>query len=466
MKLRLRNRIALFTAIAAAVTIGVVFLAVYGVVFITAYNHLDADIYQEKKEVLSSLRWKGDAIIIDDMPEWEENEHIDVEVNPTFLQIVDTKGRVLFRSSNLDEDILLYNPNLISDQFFNSRIGAKRIRQGQFPINNEEGVVIGQITIGISQEESAIVLHNLRNILWISFPLLLLILFAATSVAAAKGIAPVQQLIQAARRIGESDFHSRLPLPENRDELYLLALTINELLQRVDNGVQREKQFTSDASHEIRTPLTAIRGTLEVLVRKPREREHYEGKIAGVILEVDRINGILDQLLQLARLENGGFPIQHLPLDLASFLSERARQWESRMLDKEMKFTLDIVSAAHVYTDAALLGLILDNLISNAWKYGNRGGHITLSWNPRMHVLAVSDDGPGMADNHLKQVFDRFYRSDDSRSSTIPGAGLGLSIARKLADLLDLRITVASTEGTGTTFFLQFSDQEPSQSPA
>ncbi len=456
MKLSLRNRIALFTAIAAAVTIGLVFLAVYGVVFKTAYNHLDSDIQQEKKEILSSLRWAGDSILIDAMPEWEENEHLEVEVNPTFLQVVDDDGRVLFRSSNLEEDILLYNPDLTSDRFFNSLIGKKRIRQGQFPMRNETGVIIGQLTIGISQEESAIVLHNLRNILGVSFPLLLIILFAATSIATAKGIAPVQQLIQAARNIGETDFHSRLPFPENEDELYLLATTINELLQRIDHGVQREKQFASDASHEIRTPLTAIRGTLEVLLRKPREKEYYEEKIESVIHEVDRMHGILEQLLQLARLENGSIPIKPSLLDLSAYLDDLTRQWQSRLAEKGMQFAIDIQGNGFVTTDPALLGLILENLISNAWKYGGKGGEIKLIWSEDQRVLTIHDNGPGIADEHIKKVFDRFYRTDDSRSSSIPGAGLGLSIARKLADLLGLCITVMSQEGVGSSFSLTF----------
>ena len=91
----------------------------------------------------------------------------------------------------------------------------------------------------------------------------------------------------------------RLPLPENEDELYQLAKTINELLNRIETSVQQQKQFTADASHEIRTPLAAIRGTLEVLLRKRREPEQYEERIKEVITQTDRLNQLLDQLLQL-----------------------------------------------------------------------------------------------------------------------------------------------------------------------
>lgn len=455
MKLNFRNRIALFTAFAAAVTIGLVFLVVYSVVYYTAYNHLDEDIWQEKEEVLSNLRWSGDSIIIEHMPEWEEKEHQQIEVNPTFLQLVDARGRLLFRSSNLlEEDILLFDPHLYREDFFNSRISDQRIRQGQFPILNEHNTVIGHLTVGISQEESAIVLHNLRNTLWIAFPLLLIVLFLATAVAASKGIAPVQKLIQAASGISEANIGTRLPLPGNKDEIYQLATTINELLQRVQRGVQREKQFTADASHEIRTPLTAIRGTLEVLVRKQREPAQYEEKIGRVILEVDRLNAMLDQLLQLARLENNGIQVSKAPVVLDDFCSTLAEKWQARLKEKNMTLSLHIPRALILDTDAALLNIILDNLIGNAVKYGRSGGQIDCFWQAENTSLIIRDDGPGIPAEHLPHVFDRFYRADNARSASVPGAGLGLSIAKKLADLLGVSMELRS--GAGVEVVLGF----------
>lgn len=457
MKLSFRNRIALFTAVAAAATIGFVFFVVYGVVYATAYNHLDDDIRQEKEEVLNNLGGRDNALIIEHMPEWEEKEHLRIEVNPTFLQIVDAGGQLLFRSSNLQRNVLIFDLNLTQDTYFNGRIGDRRIRQGQFPIFSEHGVVIGHLTVGISQEESASVLHNLRNTLWIAFPLLLVILFFATAFAASKGIAPVKQLIRAASAIGASNMSDRLPLPGNEDEIYQLAATINELLQRVESGIRREKQFTADASHEIRTPLAAIRGTLEVLLRKQREPAQYEEKIKRVIREADRLNGMLDQLLQLARLESGHIPLDRMPVTLDAFLNALADKWQPHLQEKNMDLRLQIPPAVTVNTDAALLNIILDNLLGNAIKYGHTGGHIDCLWQPEGSSLIIRDNGPGIPAGHLKYIFDRFYRADNARSSTVPGAGLGLSIAKKLADSLGIRLSVSSREGEGTAFTLGFS---------
>lgn len=456
MTLSFKNRIALFTALAAALTIGLVFLMVYGVVYFSAYNHLDDDIYQEKEEVLNNLRLKGDSIIIESLPEWDEKEHQQTEVNPVFLQVVDKNGKLLFRSSNLRESILLFNPATDQDAFFNSHIENQRVRQGQFPILNEQNSLIGHLSVGLSSQESSIVLHNLRNTLWAAFPALLLVLFWATSFAASKGIAPVQQLIKAASVIDENHISNKLPLPETKDEIHQLAAAFNELLQRIDKSIQREKQFTADASHEIRTPLTAIRGTLEVLIRKQREQAQYQEKISQVIREVDRLHAMLDQLLQLARLEGGHTSVHEIPVQINALLASAADKWQLRLAEKNMALHFDIPPSEVVTTDPDLLGVVVDNIIGNAIKYGRNGGRIDCLWEAGSRSLVIRDDGPGIPPEQLPYVFDRFYRTDDSRSSSVPGTGLGLAIAKKMSDLLNIRLTANNAKGAGAEFILRF----------
>ncbi|MBK8702211.1 MAG: HAMP domain-containing histidine kinase [Saprospiraceae bacterium] len=266
----------------------------------------------------------------------------------------------------------------------------------------------------------------------------------------------MQQLIRAASNIGEANIQSRLPLPGNKDEIHQLATTINDLLQRLEGSVQREKQFTADASHEIRTPLTAIRGMLEVLTRKKREPEQYEQKIKLVINEVDRLHALIDQLLQLARLESARVPVNMAPVELHEFMEDLASKWTPRLYQKKMTLRLQIPVQVIVTTDTSLLRFILDNIMENAYKYGNSGGHIECSWHMQDKSLTISDNGPGIPEIHLSHIFDRFYRTDSSRSSEVQGVGLGLSIAKKMADLLHIRLTANSREGEGTAFILFF----------
>ncbi len=456
MKLRFKERIALFNLLAAAAITSLVFLAVYEVVFRTAFSHLDGDLRAEQAEVFKSLGFVGDSIVITKMTEWQENEHLQEEVNPTFLQLVDAQGKLLFHSSNLTIDRFGFDPNLEHPHFFNTKLKAQLVRLGQFPIKNQAGRVVGQLSIGISRAESTVVLKNLRTTLFIAFPLTLLALYLAVSFAAAKSIAPVQQLIQGTANISDANINTRLPLPQNDDEVQQLAKAINDLLQRIENSFQREKQFTSDASHELRTPLTAIRGTLEVLARKPREVAHYEEKIGQVVREVDKMQLLLDRLLQLARLESGDVLLEKETVQLAAVFQSLATKHQSELVAKGIRLQLDIPAATTVTADRAFLEILLSNLLGNALKYGAANGNIHCSWDETARSLTIADDGPGIPAEHLPRLFDRLYRADASRTSQVPGSGLGLSIVQKIASLEQIEISVKSKEGSGTAFTLHF----------
>jgi len=456
MTLKFKNRIALFNTLAVAIITAMVFVVIYFVVDKTAYNHLDDDIYTEKEEVNSSLFWKNDSIIINKMPEWDEAEHASVEVSPTFLQIVDSKGKIIFHSANLLKGKFPYNPENKEDFFFNGEINGQRIRLGQFPVLSDSGKIIGQLTIAVSQEESFIILNNLIWVLLISYPLMLLVQFIASSLAASKAIKPVHQLIRTASGISHSNLGTRLDLPEHKDELFDLTKTINELLARIETGLQQQKQFTSDASHEIRTPLSAIRGTLEVLIRKQRDPQLYEEKIASVIVQVDRLDALLNQLLQLARIESGKNNVRKETINLSQVLQALNERWTEAANLYKIRIHVQITDQAIVTSDKLFLELILDNLVSNAIKYGKENGNVFISWDETAKTLSVKDDGEGISEADLPHIFNRFYRVDESRSSDIKGNGLGLSIVKELSEIQHIGITINSQPGTGSTFTLQF----------
>lgn len=453
MKLSFKKRIALFNTLAVAITTAIVFVIIYAVVFLSSYQHLDSDILLEKEEIINTLDWKGDSIIINKMPEWEEAEHKKIEVNPTFIQIVDNKDRMIFKSANLQSNHFLFSPTNQTSYFYNTVIDKQRLRLGQFPLKNDEGKIIGQLNVGVSQQESYYVLNNLLITLCISFPILLLILYWVIYFAASKSIAPVHQLIRTASGINDSNIDTRLPLPEHEDEIYQLASTINELLSRIESSIQQQKQFTADASHEIRTPLAAIRGTMEVLLRKKRTPEQYEEKIKEVLTQTDRMNQLLDQLLQLARLESGSVKTETVYLN--KILKEAGQKFDKQIHEKALKLISPIADTISVQADSFFLSLIIDNLFSNAIKYSAVNGSIHVSWDQPGKTLSVTNDGAGITRQQIPLLFNRFYRTDESRSSEIPGSGLGLAIVKKLADLQHITITVSSQPGN-TSFSLHF----------
>jgi len=453
MKLSFKKRIALFNTLAVAVTTAIVFIIIYAVVYSSSFRHLDTDILLEKEEILNNLDWKGDSIIINKMPEWEEAEHKKVEVNPTFIQVVDNRDRMIFKSANLQTNHFLFNPGNEKGYFYNTQIDKQKLRLGQFPIKNDEGTIIGQLTVGISQQESFNVLQSLLFTLCISFPILLAILYAVIYLTASKAISPVHQLIRTASSISDANINTRLPLPVNEDEIYHLASTINELLSRIDSSIQQQKQFTADASHEIRTPLTAIRGTLEVLLRKKRAPEQYEEKIKEVIAQTDRLNHLLDQLLQLARLESGS--VKKETVYLSRILTETISKFGKQIREKSITVQSTIPEVTSVSGDNFFLSVILDNLFSNALKYGLSNGTINCSWDNGAKIFSITNDGSGITQLQVPLLFNRFYRTDDSRSSVVQGSGLGLAIVKKLADLQQIEISVSSTSAS-TSFSLKF----------
>ncbi|NUO01905.1 MAG: HAMP domain-containing histidine kinase [Saprospiraceae bacterium] len=456
MILKFKNRIAYFNTIAASSSTLVVFVAVYLVVYFTAYKHLDDDIRKEKVDVFKNIEIEDDLVFMHKSPELNEKEHDRIEVNPTFLQITNKSGALVFQSANMKTARLELNPSLEKDFFFDTQFNNEHIRQGQFPILNEFGEVIGHLSIGVSQVESALVLENLRFTLLITFPLLTLIFYGASSFAAERGIAPIHKLIETANKIDDHSIKTRLPLPPHRDEIYKLATTINELLNRIESSLNREKQITADISHELRTPLAGIRGTLEVLLRKQREPEQYEQKMEQVLMETDRMNRILEQLLQLSRLESGSILPNKEPVDLKQFMFNFIEKWQPLLEEKRTAVDLNIPAGTILITDGGLLELIVGNLLSNALKYGSTGGRIELSWNAVSKTLTFADDGPGIAPEYLPYIFDRFYRTDASRNAKIPGTGLGLSIAKKLADVQGIHLQVECETGRGTRFLMGF----------
>ncbi len=456
MKLNFKKRIATYNLIAIATIMAFAFFAIYGVVYYTSYKHLDDDISTEKTEVFSNLDWDDDAIIMNKMPEWEEEEHKQVEVNPTFIQIVDLKGKTVFKSANLQENHFLFNPKNKKTVFYNATINNKKIRQGQFPVINDKNKIIGQLTIGVSQQESYNVLHNLLIVLIATYIFIISILYFIMIFVVSKAIAPIHQLIDSASQINYININSRLPLPENEDEIHQLATTINELLSRLETSFYQQKQFTSDASHEMQTPLTAIKGIVEVLLRKPRTAEKYEEKMREVLVQTNRLSQLHDQLLQLAQLESSVLLAKKEKVFIEAIIQKSIKSYDTLIKNNNIQIHNSIPTDVIVWTDTLLLEMILDNLLSNAIKYNNKEGTIFFTWNASTKTLSVTDEGIGIDADQLPLLFNRFYRADESRSSHIPGNGLGLSITKRLCDSQNIILTVSSLKSKGSTFQLQF----------
>ena len=451
------NRIALYFLSATALLIVVIFFAIYFVVSGSVYRYLDEDLKAESSELQSGIVTFNDRIIIANLKEWDEGEHAQIEVNPTFVQITDTTGAILKQSPNLVKEKLSIFPEYKTENYFDTHLDKSPVRQVQTPITID-GKIIGFLSVAVPLNDSLFVLKNLRMVLLFTFPLALLVLYFIVVFIVRKSIAPVYQLTRAAQKITRENLNQRIQLPKYKDELYTLVNTINSLLDRLEDAVLREKQFTADASHELRTPLSALKGTLEVLLRKRREPEQYVEKIQYGLSEVNRMTVLVEHLLLLARYEAGTIPVNLQMILIEEMIHTLAIRLSERLDENQVSLKINIPSEVEVFSDQFMLEQILENLVTNAIKFSNPGGEVEIGFrNDQLQtVLMVRDYGIGMTPQQINQIFERFYRADESRNFALKGNGLGMAIVKRFADILNLKINISSSPAAGTVVELVF----------
>ena len=455
--LSFKNRIAFNYIITTGLLIFVVFFSIYSIVKISVYSHINKDINIEVEKHLTEIEIINNHIHLIHDNEWKEREHNTVAVNPVFVQFLDKSGILADKSPNLKIKTLIFNSTISDNDFFDTELVNKSIRQIQVPIF-EKGIKKGYLLVAMSIENAKMVLYNLLQILIFSYPLILFLLFIIARLIAGRSIKPISSIIRTSNIITKDNLKSRILLPQNKDELYTLSTTINNLLDRIENTIEREKQFTSDASHELRTPLTVVKGTLEVLIRKPRNEEEYHQKINYCISEINHLNHLLDQLLLLARFENQKKSIKIEPTNLNAIILDSVSRYSHILNSKNIQIITDFENEYYIESDAYLLAIIINNLISNALKYSNENSSISIVISEEHGIVecVISDYGIGIPTEDLQKIFNQFYRSKSIKHAEIKGTGLGLSIVKRLCNLLTIDIKITSEEMIGTTVILRF----------
>ncbi|PBJ15769.1 HAMP domain-containing sensor histidine kinase [Flavobacterium sp. ACN6] len=461
--LSFKNRIALNYILTTGLLVLVAFSAIYFIVKLTVYNHIDENLNIEIQDHLREIKIENKKVILMDTEEWEEREHNSVDVNPVFVQFLDLNKKIIEKSPNLKNEKLIFHENKAHFQLFDTHLLGNKIRQIQVPLHIKTKK-IGYLIIAMSLSDSSKVLKNLLDTLMITFPIILLLLFFLARFFAGRSIKPINDIIDTSRIITKDNLKTRMPLPKTRDELFTLSKTINNLLNRIEDAIEREKQFTSDASHEMRTPLTVIKGTLEVLIRKPRESKEYEEKINYCINEVDHLNSLVDQLLLMARFENQKQNINKENIYLNAVILDVLTLNAEKIKSGNINIILDAPEEFYVYSDNYLVVTILRNIISNAVKYSNSNSEIKISLSREKNKIncIISDQGIGIAKEDLDSILNPFFRSDSLNHAEIKGTGLGLFIVKRMTNLLQIKFKIESEIGKGTRVLLVFEEYKNS----
>ena len=274
---------------------------------------------------------------------------------------------------------------------------------------------------------------------------------------ARRSLAPVAAMGAQAERIGATNLHDRLAVRNPKDELGRLAQTFNDLLDRLDQSFERQRRFISDASHELRTPVSILRGEAEVaLSQASRSPEEYRESLAVLQQEAQRLARIVEDLFTLTRADAGEYGLARSDFYLEELIADCVRA--ARALAQAKNITLLAVTSKEMplRADEDLLRRMILNLLDNAIKYTPAGGNVsvTCSSAPGGYELSVTDSGPGIPAALQSKIFERFFRVDRARSRTgaDSGAGLGLSIARWIAEAHWGRIELVRSDAAGSAF--------------
>ena len=316
--------------------------------------------------------------------------------------------------------------------------------------DNNQFVAIVQVAQSLDDVKDT--LQKLLFTLLISVPILVIVAGISGYFLAARALAPIDQITLTARRISGEDLSARLNFPVIDDEVGRLTQTLNDMLARLDNSFQRERQFTNDASHELRTPFTAMQAILGMIREKRRTPEEYEQAFDDLNEEADRLRTLVENLLRLARGEKQNNNLIQ-EVNLSMLLKDVSDSLRPLAEAKNLSLNCETPENLTALGDSDELIRLFVNLLDNAIKY-TESGEISISaiHNEKSVLVKVADTGIAIPDEHIPHIFDRFYRVEQSR--TLRGAGLGLAIAKEIVRAHHGEIEVHSKIGLGTTFVI------------
>ena len=307
-----------------------------------------------------------------------------------------------------------------------------------------------------------------RNALLRQSALLMVVLIFATAAGtlagswwlAGRAIRPVHEIIDQAEGIGAQTLRHRISAHADSREYERLVQVLNTMLSRIDATFEAQRRFASDASHELRSPLTALKGELELARRRRRTPEEYERAIDSALEEVVGLTHLAEDLLTLARSDAGQLVTQLGDLDLHECASTVLERLGASAQEKNVRLSITGTGDATVTGDRDLVCRLVWNLVSNGIRHTPPGGDVNVSIvreNGSVNAR-VTDTGPGIPDESLPHIFERFYRADDARTPTPDRqrTGLGLAIVRAIADLHGARVTATNRPEGGAEFDVWF----------
>jgi len=373
-----------------------------------------------------------------------------------WLQVIDEQGNWIYRSPH----VAAAYPKLVLPQqapaagaYFTYTAESSSVRALIEPISIHG--VRYTVQTGLTLNKTLAVLSNLRIQLLLLTTIGLLLSSLAGHFMSRKALKPVAALAAEARRINDRNLDIRLPEPSAKDEISDLSRTLNQMLERIDRAFASVRTFTGNASHELRTPISLMRTEIEVALYRPRDSQEYRAILSRLHEETLRMTNLVENLLSLARADGGAETIALVSIPVDDLFQKVVGNWNDAMKRAMLDFNVEIKGEdLALLGDRHLLPRLLSILLENACKYTPPGGSVKLCAavvGSRI-VISVVDSGIGIDPGQKPRIFDRFYRATNAGNHAPAGSGLGLALAKWIADRHGTELIVESEPGRGSCF--------------
>lgn len=319
-------------------------------------------------------------------------------------------------------------------------------------IEAEDGKIYRLVGV-VSIADESVLLESVTKTNLILIAILILVAALGGYFILRQAFKPVEKISNTAKKISESrELSQRIALVGGKDEIHSLADTFDEMLSKIENTLNKEKQFTSDASHELRTPVAVISSECEYVLECVATLDEAKECVISVKQQADKMSKLISELLAISRMDKDTMDVSLENTDISELLNFVCDEQEE-IHNENITLKRNIMPNLYAKTDSMLLARIFINLIANSYAYGKERGHIfvTLSENSGELIFEIMDDGIGIAEENLPKIWERFYQVNPSRTNADGSMGLGLSMVKLIADKLGLNVSVKSQLGEGTT---------------
>ena len=444
-KLTIKTRLTIWFGLWMALIGSLVLVLLFSVGQVYVKNQAKSVLTNGVEDLIQNIQLRNSEIKID-------NQYFFVD--GLYISVYDDEGYYICGQvpRSFDND-LYFTDGIVRDFKSTTNNSTWHLFDTAYYVEGYGSIWIRAITSS-GQFESAV--HTMLGLSGYLVPIILLLSVLGCYVIVNRALKPVKQLTQTTKQIQSgNDLSKRIELGTGKDEIYILANTIDEMFNRLETAFENEKQFTSDASHELRTPIAVIISQCEYALEKAKTKQEYQEALAIVLEHTQKMSQLVNHLLTLSRINQNTYNIEQETIDF----SELVEMSILPFTEEENELNISIVSKIKpnitLTGDQTLLMRLVGNLVENSIKYGKQNGETIVSLTDENDIitLSVKDNGIGIDKKDQDKIFNRFYQVNTSRND---GLGLGLAMSKWIANVHNASITVESDLGQGSNFIIIF----------